>query len=34
MDFSFKDLLGKIIEIYQDELTVYLKYRSNHVNAC
>ena len=25
MDFSFKELVGKIIEIYQDELTIFSK---------
>ena len=32
MDFSFKELIGKIIEIYQDELTVFLKERSDHIS--
>ena len=30
MDFSFKELIGKIIEIYQDDLTVFSKERSDH----
>jgi hypothetical protein len=25
MDFSFKELMGKIIEIYQDDITVFSK---------
>ena len=25
MDFSFKELIGKIIEIYQDDLTIFQK---------
>jgi hypothetical protein len=32
MVFSFKELMGKIIEIYQDDLTVFSKYRSKHVS--
>jgi hypothetical protein len=32
MDFSFKDLIGKIIEIYQDDLTVFSKDRSSHIS--
>jgi hypothetical protein len=32
MDFAFKDLIGKIIEIYQDDLTVFSKDRSSHVS--
>jgi hypothetical protein len=31
MDFSFKELMGKFIEIYQDVLTVFSKDRSNHL---
>ena len=31
MDFSFKELIGKIIEIYQDDLTIFSKERSNHI---
>jgi hypothetical protein len=31
MDFSFKELMGKIIEIYQDDLTVFSKERSDHI---
>jgi hypothetical protein len=31
MDFSFHELMGKIIEIYQDDLTVFSKERSYHV---
>lgn len=31
MDFAFRDLIGKIIEIYQDDLTVFSKERSDHV---
>jgi hypothetical protein len=32
MDFAFKELMGKIIEIYQDDLTVFSKDRSQHVS--
>ena len=32
MDFSFKELIGKIIEIYQDDLTAFLKERSDHIS--
>jgi hypothetical protein len=32
MDFSFRDLIGKIIEIYQDDLTVVSKERNAHVS--
>jgi hypothetical protein len=32
MDFSFRNLIGKIIEIYQDDLTVVSKERSAHVS--
>ena len=31
MDYAFKELIGKIIEIYQDELTVFSKERSSHI---
>jgi hypothetical protein len=31
MDFSFNELMGKIIEIYQDELTSFSKERSDHI---
>lgn len=31
MDYAFKKLIGKIIEIYQDDLTVFSKNRSDHV---
>ena len=31
MDFSFKELIGKIIEIYQDDLTVFSKEISDHI---
>jgi len=30
MDFSFKDLMRKIIEIYQDDLTMFSKDSSDH----
>jgi hypothetical protein len=33
MDFSFRDLIGKIIEIYQDDLTVVSKERNAHVSC-
>jgi hypothetical protein len=32
MDFSFKELMGKFIEIYQDDLTLFSKDRSDHVS--
>ena len=32
MDFSFKELIGKIIEIYQDDLTIFSKQRSDHIS--
>jgi hypothetical protein len=32
MDFAFKDLIGKLIEIYQDDLTVFSKDRASHVD--
>jgi hypothetical protein len=32
MDFSFRDLIEKIIEIYQDDLTVVSKERNVHVS--
>ena len=32
MDFSFKELIGKVIEIYQDDLTVFSKERFDHVS--
>ena len=31
MDFSFKGLIGKIIEIYQDDLTVFSKDGKSHI---
>ena len=31
MDYAFNELIGKIIEIYQDELTVFSKERSDHI---
>jgi hypothetical protein len=31
MDFAFEDLIGKIIEIYLDDLTVFSKDRGSHV---
>jgi hypothetical protein len=31
MDFAFRDLIGKIIEIYQDDLKYFPKTRSDHV---
>ena len=31
MDYAFKELIGKIIEIYQDDLTIFSKERSSHV---
>jgi hypothetical protein len=32
MDFSFRDLIQKIIEIYQDDLTVVSKERKDHIS--
>jgi hypothetical protein len=32
MDFSFRDLIQKIIEIYQDDLTVVSKDRKDHIS--
>ena len=32
MDFAFKGLIGKIIEIYQDDLTVFSKDGNSHIN--
>ena len=32
MDYAFNELIGKIIEIYQDDLTVFSKERSDHVS--
>jgi hypothetical protein len=32
MDFSIHELMGKIIEIYQDDLTVFSKKRSDHIS--
>ena len=31
MDYAFNELIGKIIEIYEDDLTVFSKERSDHV---
>lgn len=30
MDFAFRDLIGKIMELYQDDLTVFSKERKDH----
>jgi hypothetical protein len=32
MDFAFHELMGKIIKIYQDDLTVFSKERSDHIS--
>jgi len=32
MDYAFKDLMGKIIEIYQDDLIVFSKDKKPHVD--
>jgi len=32
MYFAFKELMGKFIEIYQDELIVFSKDRSDHIS--
>ena len=31
MDYAFNELIGKIIEIYQDDLIVFSKERSEHI---
>jgi hypothetical protein len=31
MDFAFRDLIGKIMEIYQDDFIVFSKDRSEHI---
>ena len=31
VDYAFKELIGKIIEIYQDDLTVFSKERPSHI---
>jgi hypothetical protein len=31
MDYAFRDLVGKIIEIYQDDLTAISKNRTQHI---
>ena len=31
MDYAFKELIGKFIEIYQDDLTVFSKERPSHI---
>jgi hypothetical protein len=32
MDFAFRDLIQKIVEIYQDDLTVVSKDRKDHLS--
>ena len=32
MDYAFKELIGKIIEIYQDDLIVFSKERPSHIS--
>ena len=32
MDFAFKEIIGKIIEIYQDDLTIFSKEISDHIS--
>ena len=32
MDFAFKEFIGKVIEIYQDDLTVFSKERYDHIS--
>jgi hypothetical protein len=32
MEFSFRDLIQKIIEIYQDDITVVSKERKDHIS--
>ena len=32
MDYAFKELIGNIIEIYQDDLTIFSKQRTSHVS--
>ena len=31
MDYAFRGLIGKIIEIYQDDLTVFSKDGASHI---
>jgi hypothetical protein len=31
MDFSFRDLIGRIIQIYQDDLIMFYKERGDHL---
>ena len=31
MDYAFNELIGKIIKIYQDDLTIFSKERSDHI---
>ena len=31
MDYAFKELIGKFIEIYQDDLIVFSKERPSHI---
>ena len=33
MDYAFKGLIGKLIEIYQDDLTVFSKDGKTHINT-
>ena len=32
MDYAFNELIGKIIEIYQDDLTIFSKERFDHID--
>jgi hypothetical protein len=32
MDYAFRDLMMKIIEIYQDDLTVFSKNKKDHIS--
>ena len=32
MDYAFKELIGKLIEIYQDDLTIFSKERPSHIS--
>jgi hypothetical protein len=32
MDYAFHELMGKIVKIYQDDLTVFSKERDDHIS--
>jgi hypothetical protein len=33
MDYAFRDLMGRIIEIYQDDLTVFSRTLLSHISS-